>query len=73
MTCCFSPAGEPNGMCGGPGSPIGVPLYVIPYCGAVTPATMFGGLFAGPMGPPFGPQGIPLASTNPPCIIPAIP
>ena len=33
------PAGMPSGMCGGPGRPIGVPTYGMPYCGAVTPAT----------------------------------
>ena len=33
----WNPAGAPNGMCGGPGKPMGVPVIGMPYCGTVTP------------------------------------
>ena len=38
IVCRCKPAGTPNGTCGGPGSPIGVPDIGMPYCGPVTPA-----------------------------------
>ena len=43
ITWLFRPAGPPNGMCVGPGRPIGVEVMGMPQAGAVTPVRYGGG------------------------------